>query len=220
MKDTVKVDQSSMKNGSLDFRQIVAELKAEMTVLKPGHRLVEMPLCEHFGVKRDKIRRALRQLEHEGFVRIIPNVGAVVADLSQKDIEQTYDLLGVLEGLAARVVTPSITKENLEHMHGILKKMQSSDGAAFFDWNREFHSFLTSLCENERLIKLADNLRDHVRNFYFKFSYHPYRKKANDEHLKIVELIECMYSEKVEQLIRIHYLNSKKLLLKQVNKSL
>jgi DNA-binding GntR family transcriptional regulator len=214
------MNQHRLNGGSIDSQRIVEELKAEMALLNPGHRLVEMHLCDHFGVKRDKVRRALRQLEQEGFVRIIPNAGAVVAQFSQKDIEHTYDLLGVLEGLAARVVTPFITPKHLEHMHSLIEEMENADEPLIFDWNREFHSFLTSLCENTRLIKFADNLRDHVRNFYFKFSCRPYRRKANNEHLKIVEAIKDMKPEKVERLIRIHYLNSKKLLLQQMNKSL
>lgn len=215
------MNQDTLKNNSIECREIVEDLKAGMATLKPGQRLVELHLCKRFGVKRNKVREALRQLEQDGFVKIIPHVGAIVAELSQKDIEHTYDLLGVLEGLAARAATPSITAQHLENIDVLIKKMEAADKSSmFFDYNKEFHSFLTSLSENDRLIRLAENLRDHVRCFYFRGFYRPHIKAASNEHQKIVEAIKDMKPVKVEQLIRAHYLNSKNRFIKYMNKSL
>ena len=69
----------------------------------------------------------MRQLEHDRFVGIIPNVGAVVAELSQKDIENTYDLVGVLEGLAARVATPYIRPKHIKRLEVLIAKMEGAD---------------------------------------------------------------------------------------------
>jgi DNA-binding GntR family transcriptional regulator len=68
---------------------------------EPGERLVETPLCERFGVSRTVIREALRQLESEGLVRMVPNRGPVVAELTVADARALYEVRTALEGLAA-----------------------------------------------------------------------------------------------------------------------
>ena len=92
-------------NNSTERQKIVEDLKAGIASgrFKPGQRLVEIHLSNVLGVTRGKIREALRKLEQDGFVEIIPNVGARVAEFSQKDIEHIYDLMSVVEGLAVRV---------------------------------------------------------------------------------------------------------------------
>ncbi len=223
MKNVCAMDRSSRKTRPIDYQEIVEELKPGMRSLNPGQRLVELQLCKRFGVKRNKIRQALQQLEQEGFVKIIPHVGAMVAELSQKDIEQTYDLLGAVEGLAARVAISSFTDRHLEHVGGLIEKMETAEEPSlFFDYNKEFHSYLTSLSENDRLIRFADNLRNHIRAFYFRLRDidQPRVQFAHKEHRKIVEAIEQMKPLKVEQLIRAHYLHSKGIFTKHMNKSL
>jgi DNA-binding GntR family transcriptional regulator len=210
-----------MKDSAIDLQEITKDLKAKMVSFSPGQRLVELELCKQYNAPRSKVREVLRQLERDGFVRIIPNVGAVVAELSQKDIEQTYDSLGVLEGLAARVATPAITADHLDYMQNILDKMKAAETPPqFFDYNLEFHSYCVSLCDNERLIWCAGNLLNHVRCFYYREVYLPYAQAASKEHQKILEAIRERKAAKVERLIRTHYLNAKHLLLKYMNKSL
>jgi DNA-binding GntR family transcriptional regulator len=217
-----KVDKSGQTNSSIKRQEIVENLKSWIATLKPGQRLIEIHLCERFGVKRSMVREVLRQLEQDGFVKIIPHVGAIVTELSQKEIEHTYDLIGVLEGLAARVATPTIMAQHLEIIEALINKMQTAENASlFFDYNKEFHSFLTSLCENDRLIKFTENLRDHIRGFYLRGFYHPAQiQRANNEHRKIFEAIKKMKPSKVEMLVRDHYLRSKNRLIKYMNKSL
>lgn len=68
---------------------------------KPGERLVERILCEKYGVSRTVVREALRHLESEGLVTIVPNRGPVVTVLTHSDIEGLFDVRAVLEALAA-----------------------------------------------------------------------------------------------------------------------
>jgi DNA-binding GntR family transcriptional regulator len=217
-----EITKHTQKNSSVKRQEIVDNLKSWITTLKPNQRLVEISLCERFGIKRSMVREALRQLEHDGFVKIIPHVGAIVNGLSQKDIENTYDLIGVLEGLAARVATPTITSQHLEMIEALINKMQVAENAPlFFDYNKEFHSFLTSLCEIDRLIKFAENLRDQIWRFYLRGLYHSDQiQRANNEHRKIFEAIKMMKPLKVEMFVRDHYLRSKNRLIKYMNKSL
>ncbi len=191
-------------------------------VLKPGQRLVEASLCELFGVKRNKIREALRKLEHDGFVNITPNVGAVVSEVSRIDVEQMYDLLAVLDGMSARVVTTFIMPEQLATLDAILDKMDATTNPALYtDHNNEFHSLLSSYSGNTRLMKAADNLRLSIMAFGFRSFFVPGQIFAsNRDHRKIVEAIKEGKPDKAEKIMRKHVLDAKARLIKWMYKSL
>jgi DNA-binding GntR family transcriptional regulator len=190
--------------------------------LVPGQRLVEIRLCERFGVGRTKIREALRTLETEGFVRIIPNIGALVLELSQKEIEQIYDLIGTLEGLAVRVATPHIAEKEINEIETIVEGMEESgDLLKFFHWNMKFHTFLDELSENSRLVKFNQNLRAQANRISLRSFYNPGQIKASlKEHRQILSAIKERDPAKAEKAIRKHYLQSKNRLVKYLNKSL
>jgi len=190
--------------------------------LKPGQRLVEVQLCELFDVKRNKIREALRKLEHEGFVNITPNVGAVVSEVSRIDIEQMYDLLSVLDGMAVRLVTPCVMPEQLASLEAVLDKMEATDDPALFaDHNNEFHTLLCSYSENGRLMKVADNLRLSIMAFGFRSFFAPGQIAAsNRDHRKVLQAIKENKPEKAEKIMRKHVLDAKNRLIKWLYKSL
>ena len=82
-------DFSVDMNEYLPLRDVVfntlrkAILKGE---LKPGERLMEIALAERLGVSRTPVREAMRKLELEGLVNIVPNKGAYVTGISDKDV--------------------------------------------------------------------------------------------------------------------------------------
>ena len=82
--------------------------------LKPNEELREVALGEELGVSRTPVREALRQLELEGLVRIVPNKGAYVSGISAKDVLDIYSIRARLEGLCARMAADAIQKEQLD----------------------------------------------------------------------------------------------------------
>ena len=78
--------------------------------------LKEKSIGEELGVSRTPVREALRQLELEGLVTIIPNKGAYVVGISQKDIKDIYEIRSRLEGLSAKWAAENITKEQLDEL--------------------------------------------------------------------------------------------------------
>jgi DNA-binding GntR family transcriptional regulator len=211
-------------SNSAERQKIVEELKAGIAsgTLKPGQRLVEVHLSKVFGVTRSKIREALKKLEQDGFVKIIPNVGARVAEFSQKDIENIYDLMSVLEGLAVRVITPFLTDEQLKKIEALIHKVEAAHKPTqFFEVNNELHSFLIALSENDDLIKLADNFMFRIRCLNLQCLFSPGQMAAGvKEHRKIFEAIKERKAVKAEQLMRNHLLCAKNRLIKYINKSL
>lgn len=223
-REITKMNRDTPTNNSLERQKILEGLKAEIAsgTLKPGQRLIESHLSEVFGVKRSRIREVLRKLEQDGFVKIIPNVGAKVAEFSQKDIEHIYDLLSVVEGLAVRVITPFITADQIKSIEVLIKKMEATDKPPlFYEYNNELHSLFITLSENEHLIKLTDNLRYRIRCVNLQTIFSPGQIAASKkEHRKIFEAIREGKAVKAEQLMRNHLLRAKNRLIKYLNKSL
>lgn len=190
--------------------------------IAPGERLVEAQLCKRFGVGRGKIREALRQLEYDLCVKITPHVGAEVREITQKDIEQAYDLMGVLEGLSIRVGTPGLSDEDIQKIEAYVQQMEASDNPVdFFRSNFNFHKFLASLSENSHLDAFMRILRTQAYRFGLHGMYNPEQMQASiREHKKILEAIKERKGQKAEKLTRDHFLNAKKRLIRYINKSL
>ena len=103
-------------------RQVLEELRQSIIAgrLSPGARLVERDLIAMMGVSRTVIREALRQLESEGLVAIIPNKGPVVRELTLDEARDLYAIRAVLEGLAARRFVEHATAEQIEKLERAL----------------------------------------------------------------------------------------------------
>ena len=78
--------------------------------------LKEVAIGEELGVSRTPVREAFRQLELEGLIQIIPNKGAYVTGITEKDVKDIYMIRSMLEGLCARLACEHITKEQLEEL--------------------------------------------------------------------------------------------------------
>lgn len=89
-------------------------------VYQDGEELREITLGEKLGVSRTPVREALRQLELEGLVTIVPNKGAYVTAITQKDVRDIYKVRSMLEGLCARWATRNITDKQIEELEEII----------------------------------------------------------------------------------------------------
>ena len=84
--------------------------------LKPGERLMEIQLANKLGVSRTPIREAIRKLELEGLVLMIPRKGAEVAEITEKNMRDVLEVRKALEELAVQLACDKITKEEIEEM--------------------------------------------------------------------------------------------------------
>jgi len=184
----------------------------------PGERIIELQLSRELSCGRAKVREALRQLEQEGFVTIIPNVGTVVSELSQKDIVQIYDLMGVLEGLSLRIATPFLAREVIARIEELVLGFEKSRNDPFLmsQHNFELHRFLTTLSGNERLIQFMENIRMHTYRMRLQTFYSEDQIEASIvEHRQILQAIKEKKAEEAEAIIRKHYQNAKERLIKR-----
>lgn len=185
--------------------------------LDPGQRIVELQLAKELDSSRGTVREALRHLEQKGFVEIIPNIGTVVKELSAKEVVQIYDLMGVLEGLSMRIATPVIPLETIGRIEGLVAKVEEVAGDRFemSRANYQFHRFLTELGGNDLLSQFMENIRLQTYRMRLQTFYSQEQVQATlAEHRQILTAIKDRNAEQVEQLIRRHYQDAKKRLIK------
>jgi DNA-binding GntR family transcriptional regulator len=89
--------------------------------LAPGARLIERELISMMGVSRTVIREALRQLEAEGLVDVVPNRGAIVRELTVEEARDLYAIRALLEGLAARMFVEKASADEIAALGRELK---------------------------------------------------------------------------------------------------
>ena len=111
--------------------QAVAVLRQDIISgeFRPGMRLTEKSLEQRLGVSRTVVREALRQLEAERLIRITPNVGPIVAELTREDAAQLYEVRAALEAVAARLAARNRTPEQLEALAATFQALAAAEDA-------------------------------------------------------------------------------------------
>ena len=131
--------------------------------LVPGERLMENQLADKLGVSRTPVREALRMLELENLVELVPRKGAQVLDMSEKDITNILEVRSALEGLATSLACKKMSKEDLQQLKNMEvdfeKAVADNDVEHFVDIDEDFHDLIFAATENDKLINIFRNLR-------------------------------------------------------------
>lgn len=191
-------------------------------VLKPGERLMEMDLADEMGVSRTPVREAIRKLELEGYVVMIPRKGAYVAGLSIKDINEVFEIRGALESLAAGLAAQRATEKEIEEMELNLamesSHFESSDLLKTIEVDTKFHELIFNASRNSRLLIMVKELREQVQRFRTTTLAVPGRMKfALDEHREIVEAIANRDVEAAQRAAREHIESAEAALLEVIS---
>lgn len=176
-----------------------------------NEELKEAALAEEFSVSRTPVREALRRLELEGLVKIIPNKGAYVTGITEKDIKDIYMIRSLLEGLCARLATENITEEALDELEEIVllsefnSKKERSDQVV--DLDGKFHEVLYRASDSRILEHVLSDFHRYV-----KIARATSVKKENraqesvQEHKEILEAIKSKDADRAEMLANRHIL--------------
>ncbi|MCG0277895.1 MAG: GntR family transcriptional regulator [Thermanaeromonas sp.] len=210
------------------LREIVFETLREAILaghLKPGERLMEVQLAEEMGVSRTPVREAIRKLELEGLVVMVPRKGAYVADISTKDIADVFEIRGALEALAAALACERITEEELEELERLLVKIaecaEKNDLETLVQLDTQFHDILYRASRNDRLVQIINNLREHIQRFRTSSLATPGRKRETvEEHKALVEAIASRNVELAQRLAQEHIENAENRLLEAIREEM
>ena len=218
MKGELKMDV----NDYLPLRDVVfntlrqAILRGEM---EPGERLMEIQLAQKLGVSRTPIREAIRKLELEGLVIMIPRKGAEVAHITEKDMRDVLEVRCTLEELAVALACKNVTPERIMDLRAANKVFESAivskDVVNIVDADVQFHDTIYAM----RLIQIINNLREQMYRYRLE-----YVKDARthsiliNEHNDIIQKLADKDVEGAKMFMRQHIRNQEKGIIRLLNK--
>lgn len=190
-----------------------------------GERLVEPKLAETLGISRTPIREALRQLEGEGFIEIVPRRGAVVKQITIKDLDDLYAIKANLEGLAASLSVKFMSSKEIDKLKRInekfyeISKGNKSAVEEYLSYNIDFHNVFINFSKNSKLIEILEGLSKNFQRFRGILVTKVERSmEAYRQHLKIIEAFESGNAELSELTVREHIISSWHYLRESINK--
>ena len=183
--------------------------------LKPGERLMEIQLANKLGVSRTPIREAIRKLELEGLVLMIPRRGAEVAEITEKSLRDVLEVRDALEVLCVDLACDRISDEDIESLKEAAKEfelaLQGGDVTEYAEADVKFHDIIYHATDNQKLIQLLYNLREQMYRYRVEYLK---RKEVHkillEEHEHIIECIEKKDKEAAKIAISTHIENQAK----------
>lgn len=175
--------------------------------------LKEVAIGEEMGVSRTPVREAFRQLELEGLIQIIPNKGAYVTGITEKDVKDIYMIRSQLEGLCARWATEHITKEQMDEMEENVYLAEFHAGKGHLEQLAEldnrFHEIMYEACDSKILEHQLKDLHQYVLRVRKKTLSNADRgPKSNEEHKEIMEAVKEGDGALAERLANRHMINA------------
>lgn len=183
-----------------------AILKGE---LEPGERLMEIQLAERLGVSRTPIREAIRKLELEGLVLMIPRRGAEVAEITEKSMRDVLEVRRALEVLAVSLSCDRISGEQIEALKEAAEEfdrsLTSDDVTRTAEADVHFHDIIYRSTDNQRLIQLLSNLGEQMYRYRVEYLKHrEFHPQISREHKELISYLEAGQKGQAEEKIAVH----------------
>ena len=189
--------------------------------LKAGERLMEIHLAKQLGVSRTPIREAIRKLELEGLVVMMPRRGAEVAQITEKDLKDVLEVRRALDALCAELACDRITQEEKVQLKDACDKFEEAtrtgDATTIAGADVQLHNIIVEATGNRRLIQLINNLSEQMYRYRFEYI------KEEDKHNNLVEEHRMIYDgiinndkEMAAKAARLHIDNQEKYIIRQI----
>lgn len=203
-------DQEEKGGNDLTLREkILGSIREAIRTgrLKPNEKVVEQDLVQQFGVSRTPIREALRQLETDGYLKVIPRKGMFVAPLSQLDVKEYYDIKGLLEGYAAEMAAENMSDSALFRLEAINKDLaraaERGDSRRYSELCREFHHLFLREGGNLKLVEMLGQLEQKFTRLHFSELMLSGRLKSGvEQHKALLDAFHRRDGESARQVMK------------------
>lgn len=208
----MEADFGAEMNEYLPLRDVVFQTLRQAILrgeLKPGERLMEVRLAKKLGVSRTPIREAIRKLELEGLVLMIPRRGAEVAEITEKSMRDVLEVRRALEVLAVSLSCDRISGEQIEALKEAAEEFDRSLTSDDVTWTAEadvhFHDIIYRSTDNQRLIQLLSNLGEQMYRYRVEYLKHrEFHPQISREHKELISYLEAGQKGQAEEKIAVH----------------
>ena len=182
--------------------------------LNPGDRVVETKLAKELGISQTPVREALRRLQGEGIITIIPNKGPMVRTLDMRDAFEIYSIRAMLEGLAIRLATQNATEQDIADLEAFYNKMKDRVhddsvpvsyllGDSFY-----IHETIMNLSNHTRLINMYKSISLQIALVNRILGSKSSKLKEVEEHWELIEVLKNRDPDRAEDVMRRHIYRS------------
>ncbi len=189
--------------------------------LKPGERLMEIHLANRLGVSRTPIREAIRKLELEGLVIMIPRRGAEVAQITEKSLKDVLEVRRALDALCAELACDRISVQEEQQLKRACDEFEhateTKDATTIARADVRLHDIIVQATGNRRLIQLINNLSEQM--YRYRFEYIKDESRHDNlvaEHRMIYESIVRHDKEQAAKAAKLHIDNQEKSIIRQI----
>lgn len=182
--------------------------------IAPGERLVEESIAQKMGVSRNPVREAIRTLEWEGFVAVLPRRGAVVASLSEKEADEILEVRIALQAEAAALAARKRSDEHLERMFALLERGEAMLASGerrpseYAELNAAFHELVLEMADNRYLADVIRPMRRRI-SWMFRRTDGRHLDTAWREHRLMAEAIAAGDEEVAARVAAEHILSAR-----------
>lgn len=177
--------------------QYIAE-QISKGALVPGKKINENEICQQLSISRTPVREALIQLSSEGVLENMPRKGFIIKEMKPDEAQQLYEVIGILDGLAAQLACPQLTEKHLRDMAFYIDSMTLAiDSANYEMYHKQqeiFHDIYLEECSNEVLVSTLQQLKNKFVSKRYDLAADSKGKEilhtTNAEHKVILELFE------------------------------
>ena len=186
-----------------------------------GEILSELRLSGELGVSRTPIREAIRKLELEGLVLMIPRRGAEVARISEKSLKDVLEVRRSLEELAIELACQRMTEEDMQALEEAQKAFKAAidqgDAMKIAETDEAYHDVIYHSTRNKRLVQILNNLREQMYRFRLEYIKDEDKRQILQlEHEKILAALRLRHMAEAKAVARGHIDNQEITVLKNL----
>ena len=181
-----------------------------------GGRIPERQLCEMLGISRTPLREALKVLAAEGLIELLPNRGARVRQLSERDLGELFDIMGGLESLAGRLACENISDGEIAEIERLHYEMYGfylhRDMHGYFRVNQLIHQKIVEASRNTTLLGAYANFAGRIRRIRYSANFARKRDRwgeAMREHEAILDALRRRAGSELSDILFIHLRNKR-----------
>ncbi len=186
--------------------------------IQPGAKLNERELSEQLRVSRTPLREAIRMLAAEGLVALLPNRGAVAAQMSPQDVADTFELIGGLEGQSGELAAQRITAEETAEIQALHYEMLAAytrrDLPTYYRLNAQIHACINTAARNPVLTQTWRNVNARLQALRFRSNFDEAKwARAVQEHEQMVALLAARDADGLRRLLVQHLEHKREVVL-------
>ncbi len=183
-------------------------------VIKPGSKLNERELAEQLAISRTPLREAIKRLAAEGLVELIANRGAIALELTERDVEDTFEVMAGLEGQSGELAAQRITAQELSEIKAqhfeMLAAYTRRDLSKYYQINARIHELINLAAKNPVLSSTYRNVNARIQALRFRSNQDEDKwLRAVIEHKQMIEALEQRDSAALRRVLVAHLMNKR-----------